>query len=333
MKNPILRDTLAALGFKKPELKQASPNQGDTSTRGAQSKNSKIGTRAKIKRNISTIPDASIINRDPTQISYRRQLAAHQTPKASEKLKPKKKKKGGKSQAKAKSPSFRGRISAGVMSMQRQIDGWSATRANRPATKVIEETENSKTVRERSFDDLKSKWLSGVSYLGKFSREGLEGEDIHRVRARVEEIEQEWLYRIEQAELDPDCFEWPSTELSLVASNFGYVGRHDGGYLGYLGYHVGKSSELDANERHYLLSKIFTVRLPPLNDVGYFRSWAIPGSAARLRKMAESIAKLAKSRKGRTDGDWSVAIAHWELDLQYLHDEHYVGKFNFFWPR
>ncbi len=217
--------------------------------------------------------------------------------------------------------------------MQRQINDWSETRTARRASKAIEEPENPKSISEMSFDELKSKWMSGVGYLGKFSQNGLAREDILRVGARVEAIEQEWLHRVELLEADPDCFDWPSTQLNLDRENFGYGSQHEDGYLGYLDYHVGKTSELSANERSYLLSKIFMASLPPLNDLRYFRSWAIPGSAARLRKMAELIANFAKSRKGRTIGDWSVAITHWEQDLKYLHDEHYVGKFDFFWPR
>lgn len=335
MKNPVLRNTLAALGFKIPEPTPVARNQDDKSTEFTKSKNRKSSSKlATANRKKPPTSDSSITNNDPSQISYRRQLAVKQTAKTSQKLKPKKTKtKGVKSKARAKSPSFRGRISAGVLAMQRQIDGWSATREARRATKAIEEPENPKSVCEMTFEELKTKWLSGVSYLAKFSRGGLEGDDIVRVSIRVQEIEEEWLCRLRRAEADPDCFEWPSAQLNSAGSSSGYGSQHDDGYLGYLGYHVGKSTELMAVERHYLLSKIFMAGLPPLNDIRYFKSWAIPGSAARLRKMAESIASLAKSRKGRSAGDWSVAIAHWEQDLKYLHDEHYVGKFDFLWPR
>lgn len=334
MKNPIMRDTLAALGFKRPEPKPAPLKKDDKSAEFTKSKNHKSGKLAKGKRNKSSFVDPNLINKDPTQISYRRQLAAKQASKTSEKSKPKQpKKKGSKSKTRTKTTSFSGKISAGVLAMQRQITDWSEKRAAIRVTQVIVEPPTPKLISEMTFEELKSKWQSGVGYLGKFARNGLAGEDTLRVHARVEAIEQEWLHRIELLEADPDCFEWPSTQLNLGHGSFGYGGQHEDGYLGYLGYHVGKTSELSAVERSYLLSKIFMASLPPLNDLSYFKSWAIPGSAARLRKMAESIANLAKSRKGRTIGDWSVAIAHWELDLQYLHDEHYVGKFDFFWPR
>lgn len=334
MKNPILRDTLVALGFRKPEPISAPPNRDDKSKEFTKSKNRKSSKLANSKRNKSSFGDPNVINKDSTQISYRRQLAANQTAKTIEKSNPKKpKKKSSKSNGRARIPSFSGKISAGVLAMQRQINDWSEKRAASRVIKAIEEPETPKPISEMTFDELKSKWQSGVGYLGKFSRNGLAEEDILRVRARVEAIEQEWLHRVKLLEADPDCFEWPSTQLNLDRGSLGYGGTHEDGYLGYIGYHVGKTSELLAHERSHLLSKIFMASLPPLNDLNYFKSWAIPGSAARLRKMAELIANLAKSRKGRTVGDWSVAIAHWELDLQYLHDEHYVGKFDFFWPR
>ena len=145
-------------------------------------------------------------------------------------------------------------------------------------------------------------------------------------------IEAEWQRRNILARLDPDHFDWPSTKATLGGGAFGSI-EHAEGILGYLGYHVGKSSELSAVSRQSLLSRVFEGSLPPINGPKYMEDWGHRGTPSRLRKMAESIASAVKSAKRRNHADYSVAIEHWEEDLQYLYARYYVDRFNFGWPR
>lgn len=150
-------------------------------------------------------------------------------------------------------------------------------------------------------------------------------------RNYVDAIEGEWRRRSILARLDPDHFDWPSTSASLGSGAFGSM-EHAEGILGYLGYHVGKTGEPSAARRQMLLSRVFEGSLPPINGPDYMDEWSQPGTPARLRKMAESIASAVKSAKRRSNADYSVAIEHWEEDLRFLHDKYYVGQLGFGWP-
>lgn len=144
-------------------------------------------------------------------------------------------------------------------------------------------------------------------------------------------IEAEWRRRNALARLDPDHFEWPSTKAAPGTGSFGSM-EHAEGILGYLGYHVGKTGESSPVRRQSLLSRVFEGSLPPINGPEYMEEWGKPDTPSRLRKMAESIASAVKSAKRRSHADYSVAIDHWEQDLQFLYDRYYVGRFKFHWP-
>ena len=103
--------------------------------------------------------------------------------------------------------------------------------------------------------------------------------------------------------------------------------------LSYLGYHVGRTSELTAQQRTAILGRAFGMRLPPLNGVEYMKQWALPKSSGRLKKMAETIASFARNAKRRRHDRLAVAVEHWEHDLSYLREAFYVGRFNFGWPQ
>lgn len=147
----------------------------------------------------------------------------------------------------------------------------------------------------------------------------------------VEAIEGEWRRRAILARLDPDHFDWPSTQATPGNGAFGSI-DHAEGILGYLGYHVGKTGEASSARRQALLSRAFEGPLPPINGPDYMDEWGRPNTPARLRKMAESIASAVRSAKRRSHADYSVAIEHWEEDLRFLHDSYYVHRFSFHWP-
>ena len=72
--------------------------------------------------------------------------------------------------------------------------------------------------------------------------------------------------------------------------------------------------------------------LPPVNDAAYVRDWAVPGTAARLKRLANEIAMFARNGKRKRSADMSSAVSDWESDLRYLHRTYYVVKFGFGWP-
>lgn len=147
----------------------------------------------------------------------------------------------------------------------------------------------------------------------------------------VEAIEGEWARRNIISRLDPGFFNWPSTKAAPGNGTFAAL-DHVEGILGYMGYHVGKTGESLATTRQTLLSRVFEGPLPPINGPDYMDEWDRSGSAARLEKMAVSIASAVKSAKRRREADFSVAIEHWEDDLDYLYRVYYVGRFRFDWP-
>lgn len=127
-------------------------------------------------------------------------------------------------------------------------------------------------------------------------------------------------------------FDWPSTD--APGSRHAFRGVHfdyKDGLLQFVGYKVGKVGVSESSRRQ-LLDCVFHNELPAVESWGYMNEWATPRSAARLQKMAESIAAFARNAKRNTAGDYSVAIDEWEQDLGYLHDRYYLGHFRFEWP-
>lgn len=175
-------------------------------------------------------------------------------------------------------------------------------------------------------DELLALW---IRYFGSAQDKNSNFQDL--AKDYVEAIESEWRRRTILARLDPDHFDWPSTRAIGGGGMFASI-EHAEGILGYLGYHVGKTGEPSAMRRQTLLSRVFEGPLPPINGPEYMKEWNGPGSPARLKKMAESIASAVKSAKRRNHADYSVAIEHWEDDLRYLYQEYYVARFGFDWP-
>ena len=50
------------------------------------------------------------------------------------------------------------------------------------------------------------------------------------------------------------------------------------------------------------------MHLPPIESPSYMKEWAIPGSATRLKKMANSIASFARQAKRRRNADMREAV-------------------------
>lgn len=142
----------------------------------------------------------------------------------------------------------------------------------------------------------------------------------------------EWERRHQSAVDDPDHFEWPSTDADDGDGGLNGTGWYAEGLLGYLGYRVGATQGLDDRSRKQILDLVFGSPLPPINGPAYMREWAMPGSSARLRKIAEALASFTRNAKRKRGASMESAIADWERDLSYLFDTYYIGKFGFAWP-
>lgn len=102
--------------------------------------------------------------------------------------------------------------------------------------------------------------------------------------------------------------------------------------LAFLGYRVGLTKGLSERSRVQILDVAFGSPLPPINGPDYMREWGTPKSAARLKKLADSLAAFARNAKRNSSTSLESAIADWEHDLEYLYYQYYVGKFRFAWP-
>ncbi|MBZ0227053.1 MAG: hypothetical protein K8F58_01170 [Bauldia sp.] len=134
-------------------------------------------------------------------------------------------------------------------------------------------------------------------------------------------------------ELDDDnWFQWPSTDAPGGRGQVDHEVMQPDGMLSYMGYRVGVTNGEDVTIRRHILTEVFEHTLPPVFSRAYMDEWSTVKSAARLRKMANSIAQFAKNIKRRHDSSFDVAIEDWESDLAYLYDKYYVDHFHFDWP-
>jgi hypothetical protein len=118
---------------------------------------------------------------------------------------------------------------------------------------------------------------------------------------------------------DGRVIEWPpqalqSRSVALKADCYWY----EHGVLSFMGYHVGESSALSAEQRRSILAYVLAEQIPKVNDPAYMSKWGDPGSEKRLRKMADSLATFARSAKLNKHADKSIAVFEWESDLVYL---------------
>jgi hypothetical protein len=144
-------------------------------------------------------------------------------------------------------------------------------------------------------------------------------------------IEIEWDRRSSMARPE-EFFEWPTTEAIGGNGRLILEPSVSDGMLSYLDYRVGKLNGEVASIRQSILSRVFEGRLPPVFPADYMSSWGAPKSAARLRKIAESIAAFTRNAKRRRDYKMDDAISDWESDLGFLYDRYYTGHFSFGWP-
>lgn len=124
---------------------------------------------------------------------------------------------------------------------------------------------------------------------------------------------------------------WPSTHVTAGNRLLKHMDIPGEGMLGHYGYCVGRNSPKDWVRREVLRRVFEEDSLPNINDAGYMESWGGPKSAARLQKMAESIAAFCRNQLRRTIRS-ELAISHWESDLAWLKETFYHGHMRFVWP-
>jgi hypothetical protein len=113
-------------------------------------------------------------------------------------------------------------------------------------------------------------------------------------------------------------FEWPST--NAPASKFGFKGDiffYKDGLLSYVGYRVGYDG-VRKHIRRRILDCVFHNFLPRVVSFEYMDEWGSPKTAARLHKLADTLAAFTRNAKRRKTADLSIAISDWESDLKYL---------------
>lgn len=187
-------------------------------------------------------------------------------------------------------------------------------------------------VEEASFSELIAAWRKHVELVRYIEITGKKREHLELYSHLVRAVEGEWHRRSWLRHSDEQYFDWPTTEAKRGNGGLGDASWVTEGVLGYLGYAVGESSTITASQRHAILRRVFQMHLPPIESPSYMAEWDKPGSAPRLRKMANSIASFARQAKRRRNADMREAVTSWEVDLRMLYDEYYVGKFGFGWP-
>lgn len=181
---------------------------------------------------------------------------------------------------------------------------------------------------ERTMQQLQGQWLNCLRLL----EDPNEGKR-QAARKFRDEILAEWERRCKRALSNPDYFDWPSTQAGPADRSQRFETWNPEGVLKYMGYEVGKTKGLADNSRREILNAVFGAVLPPVNSPGYIKKWGLPGTASRLERLANELARFARNGKRNRTADYSAAVADWEADLSYLYRRYYVGKFGFGWPR
>lgn len=173
-------------------------------------------------------------------------------------------------------------------------------------------------------NEAEKKWYRGKNFDGA-------GGYFRRVchEWRITDIDKEQINFGEWLDTASDWFEWPSTVAPLGANiDIIDIPSPKEGIFSFLGYHVGKANGVPDDDRKDILDWVFHNTLPRVNSVSYMEEFDKPESPMRLKKMANVLASLARNYS-RNMQDYSVAISHYVMDLDYLYDEYYVKKFGF----
>lgn len=97
-----------------------------------------------------------------------------------------------------------------------------------------------------------------------------------------------------------------------------------------LGYKVGQTG-VDEEARRDALRQAFEDSLHAVETFEYMEQWGEPGTPRRLRRIAEHLASLIRTRSGNPK--FSEAIKDWTSDLKWLKETFYHGHMEFSWPQ
>ncbi|MEQ1902293.1 MAG: hypothetical protein ABL866_16350 [Devosia sp.] len=175
-----------------------------------------------------------------------------------------------------------------------------------------------------SFGDLAKVWRNALRLS--------EGKQRDTAQKAIVAIEAEWARRGAAGVSPDDYFKWPSTDAPGGDGQLSLQSLMKEGMLKYLEYQVGRTNGQPTNIRRLILRRVFEGSLPPVFPPPYMAEWGGPKSSARLHKLADTLAALARLFKRRHDGRFDDAISDWEADLRFLYDEYYVGRLGFAWP-
>jgi hypothetical protein len=175
-----------------------------------------------------------------------------------------------------------------------------------------------------SAEALQNRWLNCLrNYLkpeSEFPRAYL--------NALMDAINQEWKRRkLSISSLSGD--EWPTTHVGLTGSSILSADWPEEGILSFVGYRVGKTNPTRPKElRKLILEGIFLGEIPPIIPRNLLIDWGEPGTKKRLLKIANVLAALTRNAKRKRQADMSIAISHWEDDLEYLRRKFWLPNFS-----
>jgi len=105
------------------------------------------------------------------------------------------------------------------------------------------------------------------------------------------------------------------------------------GLLRYVGYTVGMKGQVRSG-RQQILKRVFERELPVVQSEDYMAEWGSPNTAARLKKIADSISTFYHNAIGKQRANMQRAIENYRDDLDWLKKTYYDGRFDryFRWP-
>lgn len=129
---------------------------------------------------------------------------------------------------------------------------------------------------------------------------------------------------------------WPGTDPipSHGRGDGGEFNRPDKSPLKRLGYTVGQSGETRSTRRRALRETYKTEKedLPGTYPADYLEEWGPAESGARLKRIADHLASSCRNSR-KKDGNYGLAIDHWEEDLRWLKRTFYNPlTYGFEWP-
>ena len=137
-------------------------------------------------------------------------------------------------------------------------------------------------------------------------------------------------------DLQSQSFRWPSTAAPSGSGRLGDTDWPNTSLLKFMGYAVGQNGAGE-DSRRAILDYVYERPVPQVISREYMTKWGAPRTGPRLKQMAENIAASTRNAKRNPIADFSLAIAEWESDLEYLRIEYYVdcydfGRSYFPWP-